>query len=57
MGLQHYCISAFNHKILRHLCNSAGIVRFPEAHYDMVRLGLGLYGIDVASGRNIANSM
>ncbi len=43
-------ISAFNHKILRHLCNSAGIVRFPEAHYDMVRLGLGLYGIDAASG-------
>lgn len=42
--------SAFSHKILRHLCNSAGIVRFPEAHYDMVRLGLGLYGVDAASG-------
>lgn len=36
---------AFPHKILRHLCNTAGIERFPEAHYDMVRLGLGLYGI------------
>lgn len=43
--------SAFNHKILRHMCNSAGIVRFPEAHYDMVRLGLGLYGVDAASGK------
>lgn len=30
----------------RHLLNSAGIVRFPEYHFDMVRLGLGLYGID-----------
>lgn len=37
--------AAFNHKILRHLCNTAGIERFPEAHYDMVRLGIGLYGI------------
>ncbi len=29
-----------------HLVNSAGIVRFPEAHFDMVRLGIGLYGIE-----------
>ena len=33
-------------KPLRHLCNSAGIARHPGLHYDMVRLGLGLYGID-----------
>ena len=31
---------------IRHLCNTAGIARHPELHYDMVRLGLGLYGID-----------
>ena len=30
---------------LRHLLNSSGIVRFPEYQYDMVRLGIGLYGI------------
>lgn len=29
-----------------HLCNSSGIVRHPELHFDMVRLGLGLYGFD-----------
>jgi len=29
----------------RHLCNSGAITRFKEAHYDMVRLGIGLYGI------------
>jgi len=29
---------------LKHILNTAGIVRFPEAQYDMVRLGLGLYG-------------
>jgi alanine racemase len=31
---------------IRHLCNSAGIARHPEFHFDMVRLGLGLYGLD-----------
>ena len=36
----------FSHKIIRHICNSAGIERFPEAQYDMCRLGLGLYGIN-----------
>ncbi|MCY7359681.1 MAG: alanine racemase, partial [Rudanella sp.] len=30
----------------RHLLNSAGIVRFPEFRLDMVRLGIGLYGIE-----------
>jgi alanine racemase len=30
---------------LKHLANSEGINRFPEAHFSMVRLGIGLYGI------------
>ncbi len=30
---------------LKHICNSAAITRFPEAQIDMVRLGIGLYGI------------
>ena len=34
---------------LRHLVNTAGALRFPEAHFDLIRIGLGLYGID-ASG-------
>ncbi len=37
--------AAFPHHILRHICNSAGIEHFPERHCDMVRLGLGLYGV------------
>lgn len=32
-------------KILRHILNSTGITRFPEHQLDMVRLGIGLYGI------------
>ncbi len=43
--------TAFPHKILRHICNSAGIERFPEYHHDMVRLGLGLYGISPVGDR------
>lgn len=31
---------------LKHILNTAGIVRFPEREDTMVRLGLGLYGID-----------
>ena len=46
---------AFPHKILRHICNSAGIERFPERHLDMVRLGLGLYGIDPIDNRVLHN--
>ncbi|MGZ5242978.1 MAG: bifunctional UDP-N-acetylmuramoyl-tripeptide:D-alanyl-D-alanine ligase/alanine racemase [Bacteroidia bacterium] len=37
------------YKPMRHILNSSGIVRFPQAHYDMVRLGLGLYGLDPTS--------
>ena len=37
--------TAFRHKILRHICNSAGAERFTDAQYEMVRLGIGLYGI------------
>jgi alanine racemase len=39
-------IATLGYTPLRHLCNSAGIARHPEFHFDMVRLGLGLYGID-----------
>lgn len=40
---------------LRHICNSAGIERFPQAHYDMVRLGIGLYGISPIDGNALEN--
>ena len=35
--------------VQRHVLNSNGITRFPEATYDMVRLGIGLYGIGDAT--------
>ena len=48
--------AAFPFKILRHICNSAGIERFSERHLDMVRLGLGLYGIDPIDNRRLHNA-
>ncbi len=36
---------AFQHKILKHILNSAGTERFPQEQMDMVRLGIGLYNI------------
>src|SRR6188474_1344973 len=42
--LQNY----LGYKILRHLANSAAILRHPQMQLDMVRLGIGLYGVDSA---------
>ena len=35
------------YSIIKHAANTSGIVRWPEAHFDMVRLGIGLYGVDM----------
>ncbi len=36
---------ALNSNPVRHILNTSGITNYPEAQYDMVRLGIGLYGI------------
>ena len=38
-------VSHFSYPILSHILNSSGILRFPEAQMDMVRLGIGLHGV------------
>ncbi|MBQ6049069.1 MAG: bifunctional UDP-N-acetylmuramoyl-tripeptide:D-alanyl-D-alanine ligase/alanine racemase [Bacteroidaceae bacterium] len=47
--------AAFSHHILRHICNSAAIEHFPDRQLDMVRLGLGLYGINSRTNQMIHN--
>ncbi|MEN8118743.1 MAG: alanine racemase [Bacteroidota bacterium] len=37
--------NALPYNFMRHIVNSSGIERFQNAHFDMVRLGIGLYGI------------
>ena len=51
----HQLQEAYSHKIIRHICNSAGIEHFPEYHLDMVRLGLGLYGINARNNHILNN--
>ena len=48
-------IASLPYQPLLHICNTAGIERFPEFHYDMCRLGIGLYGLsfDNAILRNV----
>ncbi|MBQ8957859.1 MAG: bifunctional UDP-N-acetylmuramoyl-tripeptide:D-alanyl-D-alanine ligase/alanine racemase [Bacteroidales bacterium] len=38
-------VEAFPYKVLRHILNTAGITRFTQYQFDMVRLGIGLYGV------------
>ena len=38
---------------LRHIANSAAIIRHPQLQLDMVRLGIGLYGVDSASSHQL----
>lgn len=38
-------VDGLPYKPMRHVLNTAGIMRYPEHHYDMARLGIGLYGV------------
>jgi alanine racemase len=43
-----------SHQPLKYACNSSAIVRFSEYQFDMVRLGIGLYGFDPSGIMNLA---
>ncbi len=47
--------SSLGYPVSKHICNSAGTIRFKEAHFDMIRLGVGLYGFHPVekSGKHI----
>lgn len=42
--------NALGRRLLKHILNTTGIVRFPEHQLDMVRIGVGLYGIRTVGG-------
>jgi alanine racemase len=44
-------VKELGYKPMRHVLNSAGIIRFPDKQYEMVRAGMGVYGIDPAGLR------
>lgn len=45
---------ALGYKPLYHILNSAGIERFPEYQFDMVRLGIGIYGVSALPGNQLS---
>jgi alanine racemase len=54
----NYCrivTDSFDYQILRHILNSSGIERFPEMELEMVRLGIGLYGISPTFQNELRN--
>ncbi len=42
------------HSFTRHIANSAAIIRYPQLQLDMVRLGIGLYGVDSANTHKLS---
>jgi len=47
MKMSESICSILSYRPLRHALNSAGIVRYPDYQLDLVRLGIGLYGVEV----------
>ena len=45
-------VSVFGYKPILHMCNTSGILNYPEAHFDMVRSGIGLYGFGNSDKEN-----
>jgi alanine racemase len=44
---------ATGYAFLRHICNSSAIIRFPQYQFEMVRPGIGLYGVGGSNGINL----
>ncbi len=47
--------TALGYQPIRHILNSAGIERFSESQFDMVRLGIGLYGVSAIDQNKLQN--
>jgi alanine racemase len=45
-------IDALGYKPMFHICNTSGILNYPDAHFDMVRSGIGLYGFGNSEKEN-----
>lgn len=45
---------AVGYRPMYHILNSAGIERFPQYQFDMVRLGIGIYGVSAIPGNHLS---
>ncbi|SFP93047.1 bifunctional UDP-N-acetylmuramoyl-tripeptide:D-alanyl-D-alanine ligase/alanine racemase [Parafilimonas terrae] len=46
--------AALNYSFIKHISNSAASIRLPQLQFDMIRLGIGLYGIDNTSNHQLS---
>lgn len=51
----HCLEEGLDHKVIKHILNSAGIERFADYQMDMVRLGIGLYGVSASGQKGLRN--
>ena len=47
--------AGLDYKVIKHILNSAGIERFTGYQMDMVRLGIGLYGVSASGMKGLRN--
>ncbi|MEC3906188.1 alanine racemase [Tamlana sp. 2201CG12-4] len=52
-GIAIALIERLGYKPMLHMCNTSGILNYPEAHFDMVRSGIGLYGFGNSEKENL----
>lgn len=61
LQLDRFCGAAaelekgLEYPVIKHILNSAGIERFPQYQMDMVRLGIGLYGVSASGMKGLRN--
>ena len=48
-------VASLPNRPLLHICNTAGIERFPEYHMDMCRLGIGMYGFSFLTNKPLSS--
>jgi alanine racemase len=53
--ISNYIEKNIKYKTTKHILNSAGIERFPQYQFDMVRLGIGLYGLSAINNSLLKN--
>jgi len=53
VGASNELEKIIDYSFIKHIANSAAIIRHPLLQMDMVRLGIGMYGVDAANSRSL----
>lgn len=53
--IAEYIEKQFGRSLIKHIANTSAIENYPQSHFDMVRLGIGLYGVNKKSSLKLQN--